>query len=518
MPSLQATFRRFAIHPVDQPAVSATFQRMCDLHDEGRDHIWGYYVRNLARPVWLALPGNRVDVVVGNPPWLSYRFMTAGMQESFRAMSEERGLWEGRSVATHQDLSGLFLVRAVEQYLKVGGRFGLVMPLAALSRQQFKGLRTGRYPSSAEPVTVAFDEPWDLHKVKPAFFPVPGCVLFGQRTSGTAVGLHGQAEQWAGRLPFPNVASEQAVQYLTRASVSGPGPGAEGSPYRSRFTQGASAVPRMIFVVEADPSSPLGPGAGRTAVRSRRSSNEKKPWKELQALEGSVEVEFVRPMHVGDTVLPYRTLRPLMSIIPWDGRRLLDGDDDRLDLYPGLALWWREAEGLWNEHRTSDRLSLVEQLDFRHKLSQQLPAAPHRVVYAKGGMHMAAGVILDPNVVIDHKLYWASTTGLDEARYLTAVLNSVTLTERVRPLQARGEHNPRDFDKYVFDVPFPLYTGGEPLHARLVELARIAERVAAEVELPQGKSFQTQRRRIREALVADGVGGAIDEAVAALLR
>ena len=30
-------------------------------HDDGRDHIWSYYVRNLARPWWLALPQNRVD-------------------------------------------------------------------------------------------------------------------------------------------------------------------------------------------------------------------------------------------------------------------------------------------------------------------------------------------------------------------------------------------------------------------------------------------------------------------------
>jgi hypothetical protein len=56
---------------------------MCRLHDEGRDHVWGYYVRDLARPTWLARPENQVDRLVGNPRWLAYRFMTPEMQASF---------------------------------------------------------------------------------------------------------------------------------------------------------------------------------------------------------------------------------------------------------------------------------------------------------------------------------------------------------------------------------------------------------------------------------------------------
>jgi SAM-dependent methyltransferase len=205
VPPLGPTFRRFAVHPDDQEALARTFETMCRLHDRGRDHIWGYYVRNLARPVWLSQPANRVDVLVGNPPWLSYRFMTAGMQQAFAAMSRERGLWAGAAVATHQDLSGLFVVRCVELYLRDGGRFGFVMPLAALSRRQFAGFRSGDYPAPAERVRVAFDRPWDLHGVKPSFFPVPASVVFGQRAKGSATPLSQPPEAWSGRLPNPNV-------------------------------------------------------------------------------------------------------------------------------------------------------------------------------------------------------------------------------------------------------------------------------------------------------------------------
>ena len=45
------------------------------------------------------------------------------------------------------------------------------------------------------------------------------------------------------------------------------------------------------------------------------------------------------------------------------------------------------------------------------------------------------------------------------------------LTQLVRPLQASGEHNPRHFDKYIFQLPIPLYDPGNAEHRQLAELA-----------------------------------------------
>ena len=216
-------------------------------------------------------------------------------------------------------------------------------------------------------------------------------------------------------------------------------------------------------------------------------------------------------------MLPFRLLAPRMAVIPWDGKKLLAGSDDRLDDYPGLADWWRQAEQTWNTHRSSDRLTLLGQLDYRHKLSQQFPPPAHRVVYSKGGMYLAAARVSDPAAVIDHKLYWAAVSTIGEAQYLTAILNSDVLTQLVRPLQARGEHNPRDFDKYIFQLPIPLYDPGNSEHRQLAELAERAEEAAAALELPPGVSFQAQRRRIREALSRDGLGGEINSLTSVLL-
>jgi hypothetical protein len=168
------------------------------------------------------------------------------------------------------------------------------------------------------------------------------------------------------------------------------------------------------------------------------------------------------------------------------------------------------------QHRSSDRLGLLDQLDYRRKFTQQFPAAPHRVAYTKGGMYLAAACIDDPRVVIDHKLYWASVAGPDEGRYLTAILNSDALTIAVRPFQARGEHNPRDFDKYIFRLPIPQFDPGNPLHVELVRAAERAEQGVAAIELPT-MSFQAQRRLVRRALARGGIAKELDGLVARLL-
>jgi SAM-dependent methyltransferase len=314
VPSLQPIFKRYSIPQSDQAVIAETFKTICALHDAGRDHIWGYYVRNLARPFWLARDPNKVDVLIGNPPWLAYRHMTPEMQKEFRTLSEERGLWAGAAVATNQDLSALFVLRAVERYLKVGGRFGFLVPLAALSRRQFAGFRTGRFELRNAQLSICFTEPWDLHTVKPAFFPVPACAVFGTRADAEpAIPLPSLARTWQGKLPQANVGWEEARQFVEHGArdVRRANELTGRSPYHAHFSQGATFVPRYLFIVEEKPAGPLGAGAGRTAVRSRRSVNEKEPWKLMPPLDGSVDRQFVRPLHLGDTLLPYRMLKPL---------------------------------------------------------------------------------------------------------------------------------------------------------------------------------------------------------------
>ncbi len=510
---------RLAVSEADRPVVEENYRLLCRLHDEGRDHIWSYYIRNLARPVWLARPENRVDVLIGNPPWLSYRYMPEDMQIAFREMSETRQLWHGREVATHQDLSALFVARTAQQYLAEGGSFAFVMPNAVLDRGYYAGFRAGNYPDSADPIAVDFTGSWDLRRLRPHFFPRGAGVVFGQRsTTRFGTPLPSKTTRWTGHLPRGSDTWGIVSKHVTRdeADLVVYDDDMRESPYEPRFGQGATIVPRVLFMVETQDSGPLGLPAGSQKVRSARSSTEKMPWKELPSLEGVVETEFIRPILLGESVLPFRVLPAKRGVIPLEGTTLLDGEHPHLDLYPGLADWWRRAEQLWLYHRSSDRLTLLDQLDFRKKLTNQLPIAPLRVAYAASGMHVVASLVEDPVAICEHNLYWGSVLGRSEGNFLCAILNSASLTELVRPLMSYGKDE-RHIDKHVWKLPIPLFDDGNPAHRRLSELGEHCADLVAALDLDSSDNFVTLRRRVRATLATDPSASEINEIVLELL-
>src|SRR5690606_10549000 len=105
----------------------------------------------------------------------------------------------------------------------------------------------------------------------------------------------------------------------------------------------------------------------------------------------------------------------------------------------------------------------------------------------------------------------------EEGQYLAAILNSDTLQQRVKPLQSVGQFGPRDFDKYVFAIPFPLFDRENEDHRRIAKLGGKAEEVAAAVGLPEDITYRKARPMITKALADDGVAAEIESAVARLL-
>ena len=513
-PAFGSIARRHGLSGGELEVVTETFRTMCLLHDEARDHIWGYFVRNLARPAWFARLPNRVDVLVGNPPWLAYRFMTDAMQAKFRLMATDRGLWAGGSVATQQDLSDLFVVRAIEQYLRLGGRFSFVMPGGVFARGQYAGFRTGKWKAHGGSAAAVFEEGWDLSAVRPNFFPRTSAVVHGRRVDeAQAEHMSSVVEAWTGLIRNTGAPWNEVVLNLERvtqeptAEAAGPG-----SPYKDRFTNGATIFPRVLTTVIEDQASPVGAGPGRLPIRSNRGTYEKKPWKELETLSGVVEQRFLYPLLLGESVLPYRQLSTPLAVLPISAQgKLIDPGEEQ-----GLADWWARASRLWDLHRTS-KLTLTENVDYRRKLRNQFPLAPHRVVVAHSAMHVAACRVLDPHAVVEHQLDWAAVQSEEEGRYLCAILNSPVVTVAITPFMTSGKGGGRHIGKTLWRLPIPTYSAEVEAHLRLAELGAVAEAEMMEVELPKGP-HGTQRRVLRGALGSSATGRAIDETVRALLK
>ena len=121
-------------------------------------------------------------------------------------------------------------------------------------------------------------------------------------------------------------------------------------------------MPSALFLVEASSVSDLGSNQVSPVVQSRRTSQEKAPWKDLPVpdahkqgmplLRGNVEAQFVRPLYLGESVAPFRLLEPALAVIPWEdaSSSLIDSSAAQRKGYVHLADWLERAEYLWGEH------------------------------------------------------------------------------------------------------------------------------------------------------------------------
>jgi len=274
----------------------------------------------------------------------------------------------------------------------------------------------------------------------------------------------------------------------------------------------------MLFFVEeqTQTTSRLGRAQGTTTVESYRTSLEKEPWNSQPSWSATLPSRYIFDVHLGSTLVPFGLLDPWRAVLPIDRQQLMN-EQQINNADNGVREWWRDVSQRWEDNKTKQsELSLMGNLDYQRKLSRQLNAVKHRVVYSKYGNSLVAARVTKPSVIIDHTLYWMPASGADEAQYLTAILNAPVTTEMVAEYQSRGLFGARHIDKNVWRLPIPKFDPADPLHTQLVDLAAKAEEVAAGVDAGT-YGFQKHRRLVRDALATAGITEPMNAAVKTLL-
>ena len=256
--------------PAEKQTIGETIRTLQGLHDRGSDHIWAYYTRNMVRPV--ALSRARVDVVIGNPPWINYNQTADILRDELQNLSRNRyGIWAGGRYATHQDVAGLFFARSVDLYLKDGGVIDFVLPHSALQAGQHSKWRSGQWRARKSGPSVSVDftfkPAWDLEQLKPnSFFPIPASVAFARKLSQdiSSKPLAGTVERWRGTAGAENMRRESAD--ITDTGAAGE------SPYGRYSRQGAVIVPRCLFFVTDTANTAVVQAAPTVTVNPRRGS------------------------------------------------------------------------------------------------------------------------------------------------------------------------------------------------------------------------------------------------------
>jgi hypothetical protein len=475
--------------------------------DRGRDTIWAFVLKNIYKPLFFKC---KFDFVVGNPPWIAFRYTEPTYQIYLkRQIVQEYRLLKARAEQLpNLEIATLFLVRAADLYIKNDGAISFVLPRSLFSADQHDGLRKRIFRLIEEPMRNLFwREIWDCENVKP-LFNVPACVVIADKRENTGIKYPVAGEILSGTFERKNTQLVEAdkrlemnkVEFSLHShggrsfwTVEKDSTAHEASSYKKRFSRGVNAIlPHAFWLVEVRWST-LGFNPDLPPIQTTESAGRqsKAPYKGL-SLKGAVENHFLYVTLLSTDLLPFGHLGYRLVVLPIEPIgthfRLIDANEARSRGFLHLAQWLEVAEREWANRRgaKAGRMSIYEYLDLFGGITRQNPQAKYRVIYNKSGTFLTAAVVKDESFefdiggqvisahgfVSDQTLYYYYTNDRDEAFFLTALLNAPVIDKLIKPMQSRGLWGPRDIHKKVLELPIPQFDPNNPSHQQLAELGK----------------------------------------------
>ena len=443
--------------------------QIIDLRNHDRNGVWARIIENSFAPLF----AGKFDVVVGNPPWLTWTKTPAQWRAAAEAVWKRYGLWrvppedgrKSRSLATG-DVAVLVLASALHRYASEDAFVGFLVPQALVTSdpggRAFRQFHLRAAPEDAAefggvdlPFKVVSADDWSAVKPfspdasnSPYFlvsrpgeaqeFPVP--TRKWERVSpGTKLGPDWPMARPSLR-PVDGVSNPVTRDVPTSAwsfQPDGAPPLLEGGTNRWSFgtglhTRGANGV-FFVKIVSADkPGRRLLienlPNEGRNAS--------------VKATRGWVETELVRPLLRGRDVQAW-TADPSGYIVtaydPEDIEKLLSDEQLRRS-YPGGFRWLRGHAAILKARKPPPTRNWNVQGSDWCRLEGPLGymSGKNIVVVRELQRHPAAAVITLKHdsmlgevvaPLIDHKLTFCSVDTPQEAVYLATMVNSTPMQD-----------------------------------------------------------------------------------------
>ena len=139
-----------------------------------------------------------------------------------------------------------------------------------------------------------------------------------------------------------------------------------------------------------------------------------------------------------------------------------------------------------------------------------------------------AAIVKESDIKIDYTLFWIKLVKVlvRGLQYLTAVINSQVLEQKLAPLMPKGQFGARHVQKHLWRLPIPEYDESNDLHQEIAaagaSAAEAAKSVLAELRAEReesGKSFSVTiaRRELRRWLSESEEGQRVEALVGRLL-
>ncbi len=443
---------------------------------------------------------SQFDLILGNPPWLVLNGIPSlEYKNSIKTLAQQLGIMMGGKYATHTELSALFYYRGVTSYLKDGGHIFFVATAGLMTGDQHAKFR--QFKGLSNVFAWTFDQ--DLFRIHSVCLGAQKAVQsLPDRLQVRVVPIHAQNTDHGMELqkgapsayvPYnmASIVSDQdpALRLIPKAELSQVLPRGE-SPYSRQVYQGASLVPRNFLVVDVVKRENT-----MSIIRPNATLQEKPPWTHPPYSETTIETQYLFQVARSLELVPFKLLATITVFLPIDRSRY---EYNVKELGPLARAHFEQLEGSYKvlQKAGASITNLWQRINYNKGISNPGQRGLIKVIFPGSGTILKAAVV-EGEVIIDTTCYYYPATTLEEAHYLTGILNSQSISQDLGRRGSTGAGGGlRHYHKKPLEYNIPRFDPAIPLHQELASKSiEMMEKIDEFINLKSLPSRNESRQR-----------------------
>ncbi|MFX0081010.1 MAG: N-6 DNA methylase [Candidatus Hodarchaeota archaeon] len=454
--------------------------------DLGTEINFNLYVFNFLNQRMTKLH-EKFDLVIGNPPWYTYRDIdTINYQESLKKLAEELEIKPRPKNLLNLEISTLFFYNAQKFYMKNRAKIffvitkGVITGSHASRFRSFKGFSDIKIWLFDKKIESIFNIDFiclyaqKLQDVKEhAFYQIPACHfdlesneidinnydLVDLKLIKEEIYVPFSIEQKEGKIFIKKLISIDKVSDLLPLGES---------YYKRLFHKGADLNPRNLIFVKLQNVNDF---VVKINPDDRIFKKAKVPWNKKEFENEIIEKKYIFKVLKSTELVKFHVYDHYNVFLPLS-KNDLSFNYEKLD--KNSKRFYDKINKLYLRHKkeTTTHNSLMENLNRWSKLINSRQKSKIKVVYNNSGSILNSAVV-QGDFLITGDLSFYDTTNLNEAYYLSAILNSNILTEQIKIMKSS-----RHIFKLPFNVNIKKYDANNSTHQQLVKLGRTGEEIA----------------------------------------
>ena len=432
----------------------------------------------------------RFDLVIGNPPWYTYRDIeSVEYQDKVKTLAEELEIKPLPKNLLNLEISTLFFNKAKEFFMKDDGKIFFVIT---------KGVITGSHASRFRNFKGFSDiKIWTFDKKIENIFNIDFICLFGQKRRENFENSINEIKSYHFTLKnefegvdyfkpidlkldkvvplVPYSIEKKGGKVYTKKLISKENiknllPIRE-SYYKQLFHKGADLNPRnLIFIKFKNVNGSL----RKINPDMRIFKRAKVPWNKMEFENVVVERDYIFKVIKSTELVKFHVYNYYDVFLPLK-KSDLSFTYDSLENH--AKLFYDKINDVYkkNKKATTKHETLMDNLNRWSKLINLRQKSKIKVVYNNSGSILNAAVVQGDYLITGDLCFYA-TKNLEEAHYLSAILNSNILTKQIKIVKSS-----RHIFKLPLDFPIKKFEINNNNHQKLTELGKKGQSIAKKI-------------------------------------